>query len=737
MPRGEERRDEAESASLEVALPIVALLVFGALALVGADFEDRAQSMRGWFFGVSGAAVTGLAGTCTLLWLRRRGRDVPLVFVLFFAVLPWLTGLAGLRWGMHRLEATVAQADWMSRGYLALRYTEASACLAYGQLLASGLLGAVAIIVGIRSVRDERPRPLLLAGMGLAMVACIGPLLSITQESESVQMLAALLAASVGLVAGLGRSGAVPAASAGLLASLGACSAALTNASFRLIDDATRADAMQRREALVDAIPSLEALQTSARIALGAMVLAASLALVASWKRMNRALVLRVLGAAVIVVGLVALDRVATASSRRSVDAWARLPWPADLELPRLSDEFYYGDEPLAVVDADGVIRIGDAIVEPESEAVRLAVAAERERREAIRDAHAEREETPEWLLEVDDEPTSGKLGKRRPIEPPIDEDPERAAAREAARRAARWSGFLGRRPAGLIDGCDVSSFPVSVAVDARADVSALDPLLAVLGAVSLHGRLGEPLPESLRAAPLLASIVERDELRVAPLLAPMRTCRPNPGLDVLLLATLGTEPMDTLLEYETGQPMTMPEGIEARLRRQPDAWYFVLVRPLEGARVQHVIDLARGLRHLTDRTEIVLVHEHPDLPSRVVLPEVIAEAAQSVRLDLGRPMGHGALGEDELHRAIEAQRGSLDQCAQRAISADPVLSAYLQAFIDVSMEGSVDAVRVVGGPAPARPLRRCLENAIAAWTFPVEAQPTEVEQRMILGEPR
>ena len=105
MARGEERADDRRSAALDVSLPSVALLLTFTVAtlVTRGGLGSRAEHMGWWFFAISGAALAGLAGTSTLLWLARRGREIPGSVTLLFAILPWLTGLGGLRFGMHRL----------------------------------------------------------------------------------------------------------------------------------------------------------------------------------------------------------------------------------------------------------------------------------------------------------------------------------------------------------------------------------------------------------------------------------------------------------------------------------------------------------------------------------------------------------------------------------------------------------------------------------------------------------
>jgi len=160
---------------LEIALPLVALALFGIIAILLSPLRERVESMRDWFWIVSGAGVAALATTCTLLWLRRRGRRIPAAVTVFSALLPWLAGLGGMRYGMHQAGQLIDESDWSSHGQMALRgYARSNVSAAYGLLISAALLSAIAVAWGVRASGD-RSRALVGTTVVLVALAFVGP----------------------------------------------------------------------------------------------------------------------------------------------------------------------------------------------------------------------------------------------------------------------------------------------------------------------------------------------------------------------------------------------------------------------------------------------------------------------------------------------------------------------------------------------------------------------------------
>lgn len=740
MPRGDEHTGETrESAVLEVALPWVALVLVATVAmLVVGDVDDRARSMGWWFFAVSGAGLTGLAGTCTLLWLRRRGRNVPVAITLSFATLPWLTGLGGMRFGMHRVEQALEHADWMSQGVIALRgWAEASASAAYGQHLAAALLSATAVVLAARAERLDRTRVLVAVVVGSVAIAFVGSGLAIAHEAAATMMLVPLLAALVAYGAVAGRSCAPGVAIAAFLATLATCSATMLDAAFPRLAEIASSSSEHRRAFFEDIVLSHALLERSAWIAIAAIGMAALVLIGESMRRVDRTQIRGLSALAAVAAAVLSLHRVAGVSSERALEAWTRPLWQhvEGFVLAQTTDE-HWPDEPRIIMSVDGAIWLdGEPVVPADSATLREALEEAQRRREALeRERYAlEEAETPEWLLESEDDPGIGQRSKAAIREPtknrygigglPDEDD----AARARAREQARWVGRFWERPAGVIEGCAIGGRPVSAVVDARASLRSLLTLLEASGHLGVLGRSGEAGLAELSGVPLIANVAVRDSLRsVVALDTPRGACDALPGNDVLLTAVLGTEPVEMLRDYETGAEMPLPSALQARANDRP---IIVFVRPEAGATVQDLTDFARALR-VADQLDVVLVRELPELPPLTPLPAEISDDARDADVELS-----GAHPE-ALQGVLDAGRSSLDECARRLLTLNPGTSTYLRTSARIGTDGRVRIVRTLGDGTGLRPMRACIAEVVRTWSFPPSEQDTIFTFGMILGAP-
>ena len=74
---------------------------------------------------------------------------------------------------------------------------------------------------------------------------------------------------------------------------------------------------------------------------------------------------------------------------------------------------------------------------------------------------------------------------------------------------------------------------------------------------------------------------------------------------------------------------------------------------------------------------------------------------------------------EAEIARVVADGRDGLAACYQRALASNPSLvNSRLTVALSIAASGRVTSVKV-DGPAETRPLRPCLEETIARWSFP------------------
>lgn len=741
MVRGEDERGERQSALLEIALPIVGIGVVAVLAILTGDIPlgHRANDMGWWFFAISGAAVTGIAGTATLLWLKRQGWRVPVAILLVFATLPWLAGLGGMRFGLHQAGRAIEHADWSMFGIMSLRgYSEAAACAHYGQLLSTALLGALAIVLGVRS-EGERPRALIGVVVLVACIALVGPTMSIVAEPVASVMLLPVLVGAVAFGTSVGKPGAPAVAITTFLGSVAACAATKLEPCIRVFEVAPNADSQTRRSMLEDVVDSYAALELSAWIVVCAMGLATIVVVAESVRRRERAAIARAVAMACVALAVLGLQRVTQVSSMRTIEEWTSLPWRHldDFQLARTSDQ--WASEPWVVVDAEGGVWMHGRERPEEPRAVLQAVEEEQHERELEHEAWlAEQppEETPEWLEEEpmeprgkryrDDDPPQTATKNRYGIEPT---DPDV----EAAREQARWVGRFYDRPSGEIEGCAIGGGrPMTIAIDARLEASALFDVMEGTGGTGIVGRRAEAPPVGdLDALPVVANVVERDGLGELAVATTRDVCEPNAGHDVLLTTTLGTTGVEMFRDFEANEEVPF-SALSDRADEDVNSRFFIFVRLEPGATVQHVADFDRALRDVLNNLRIVLVRELPRLPPPVELPIEVSDAAREVRVSIGQPWP-AALADDVVRPIVE---DAVTLCAQRAVTASPELWAELYARIRVARDGSVASIRTVGGSAAHRPLRTCITEALQASAFPAQRNDARFSVRLLVGDP-
>lgn len=189
----------------------------------GAEGLARRVNEGGYFvFLVGLALIIGVAVASVCLGLLARGVRIPTAVPLFFAVLPWLVGDAGLRHNVNEILAAIVHVSPGDKAIIvAAGFSEASIDRHVVALFSSVLLGFVGVGLSIAALGRSRV-PSLAGALAGALAAL--PVLAAALLSRSPLTVLPAAAALVGLViAARSASADVPhARSAALAAACGA-----------------------------------------------------------------------------------------------------------------------------------------------------------------------------------------------------------------------------------------------------------------------------------------------------------------------------------------------------------------------------------------------------------------------------------------------------------------------------------------------------------------------------------
>ncbi|MFT3840587.1 MAG: AgmX/PglI C-terminal domain-containing protein [Myxococcaceae bacterium] len=171
-------------------------------------------------FSLSAVAIT------VLVVLMARGVKIPATLVMGMSVLPWLTGVAGMRLGLNGVLSAITNVNPADKAtIMAAGIAEASACRLLGTYLASGLFAASGLALGLAALANAKklaPVGLLAAGAAVPVLAACFLVPNFREVGPSMFLVllpatAFLIAAALG---GLGGASGEP-RSALLLAVLG------------------------------------------------------------------------------------------------------------------------------------------------------------------------------------------------------------------------------------------------------------------------------------------------------------------------------------------------------------------------------------------------------------------------------------------------------------------------------------------------------------------------------------
>ena len=178
-----------------------------------------------------GVFVLSALALAVLTAFIARGVRIPVTLPTLLAVLPWATGVAGMRTGLSMVERAIANVSPADKAtILAAGIAEASSCRLLGTFLSSGLLAATGLALAVGAFANSvKPKPLgLLLGAAVAapvLAACF--LVPDFRNLGATGFLPVLPAAALVFAAALGGLGAGGDRQASLLTGTLGVSAAL------------------------------------------------------------------------------------------------------------------------------------------------------------------------------------------------------------------------------------------------------------------------------------------------------------------------------------------------------------------------------------------------------------------------------------------------------------------------------------------------------------------------------
>jgi len=177
--RGERADEDDAAARPHAAFVLGATLAgpagagIGVLALgvaLGRDFLAVIQGCGPWFWVLAGATVLGAAACGGLGWAAARGSRLPVALALGAATLPWIAGVASMRWALAPLfrehDARLSTLPPDTSFALAVIADTASIRL-LGTGLGAGLAIGLALALGIAAVGRRTQRVPADRGVGL------------------------------------------------------------------------------------------------------------------------------------------------------------------------------------------------------------------------------------------------------------------------------------------------------------------------------------------------------------------------------------------------------------------------------------------------------------------------------------------------------------------------------------------------------------------------------------------
>jgi hypothetical protein len=666
---------------------LFACLLFGLAASGHGSFLYAIAEMGTSFYFVLLASLAAIVGVSVLLYFAARGVSVPAALTVALASLPWLTGVAGARWGVHIAASAVAAADPSTRAtILAVGVAEATQARLFGSLIASGLLAAVAFGLALGAI-GQRAQGRSFAGGAIGLVAAF-PLLALAGYATlaarlgglglllaaSGAMLATALAATgAGADSTRGRSGAL-ASAAPIAAGLAVQAAAVAASSISLIEvfsAIANVDPASRVQLVAAGAREMAPLSWALVLCVPlSLVAAAAVAVWSATRARPTPTSLVGAGALLLTIGvIVSADGLAMGGASEDLREMGAPPWARVV-----------GVDPVAIDRSDGSLEV-QGIVTPEGLHRRdgsLAASFDPSALDrAVAELHAEALRSPDLMWE-----------------PPPGED-EQDPLRSRAELGLVLDARLG-----------VDGLRALFAAASRAQIPAVDLVGPGAGAPTDAER------EAVESVyPLLAPFLDSRGSVGVVLAGPTLAARAEEDAQ-LFHATVGAVPPTVAevradAEVPAEERALSPRGDRYRaIDRFGDERGPIYLALGEGVTTSSLVDtLERAAASgFVPVIAIGAIPGHPERPA----PQILE----------GAEVG-GALSREAIRAVVRRHLPEIRDCYERALVAAPELEGRVTVSFVISTTGAVDRATVGSTTLNDATVESCITSAVARWRFP------------------
>lgn len=731
--------------ALAASMPLFVGLVSTVIFVVGLGHERPLTFVQetGWvsYAIIATTWLSALVLTVTL-GLAGRGARLPVAVSLFFAGLPWVAGVAGVRLSMSMVIDALRNADPISLApIMAQGFSEASGSRLLGAWCTASLAGALALGFAISSLGQRSPNRKPLFGvvgfaLGLPVLAVVG--YAVTSHTFGISVLylgvvglGVLAALSLGAAGagdsqhGRGASLSAAVAPAALVSFLGAVTALQTSGVRSALSAVANIESAERG---VFFGMAAEAFTVGERCAwLGAAALGLAAIVLGAWaaSRARPTVGAIVGGIAVVCVAalVIGADRAGELGTEYDLGEIRLTAWQdVDGFIPTTiagDDQDDQGVALAALVTIDSITPHGEsavALATLNGPAGRAALAS------TLRRALAG--ESPD--------PTAMRRSKRPPGIEPDDGGSIFAPQRSLA-------------PDRIAEP-DVSP-AIGLTIDARVPAAVLRALFeaareAGARSVILNGSADELRPEALERlreeAPLMALMAQRTgSVRVL-----LESALPPDyaAADPTLWHTTVTSDPRAELRTRAGT-IAAPRTLSAeggrygrRLRdddsEQPRAVVYLALSDSATNTSLATLSLAATRGALWPLVVTGPLPGHPETPATEPLhgdggpdPLGLADLARTngptAAIPADETNEQGSLSRSAIQRVIRGHMSEVRACYERGLMERPTLAGRVNVAFVISGSGSVQSAELESSDLAAPSVERCITSAVRSWTFP------------------
>ena len=698
----------------------------------GGESLARFAQETGWsFYAVVLSAWFGALVLTVALILAARGTRIPTGLSLFFAGLPWMVGVAGVRVStQHILDALTNVDPAMRATLLAAGISEASGARLVGAWCTSALAGSLALGLAIAALGQRATNRKVVFGavgfmLGLPLLAlAVYAFTSRVFDTYALYLIVAACGTVLALALGAAGAGNSPhGRAAGLSAAVAPVSAiaflgaiaSMETGGFRgvlvgvaAVDPASRVAMLAR---------GTEVFALGGRLAeFGVAALGFASLVLAGWaiSRARPSIGALVSGAAVVVIAvlIVGVDYAAELATRHDVAAqtvtpWANLPDFAPIAAGRSGDE--RPGVPIAVVTVEQISPLGGTPIRNDA---LTTFAARTQLVEALRSAQTRARAQPDGIEDTrltdllraptdvgDAGPTDGDL-------PSPNGEPQMTLLVDARVPApVLRTLFDAARAAG-------ARSVVLVGAAERVDAAAL-------------ARLREEAPLIALLAEPIGSVTVLFENALPPGYADR-----DPELWHGTVSRSGAGELTTRVgSGETAR--AIPTDVwhhddESRVNG-PQIVYLVLA---DDATAESLAVFALGARQhrllplvvagaMIGAPDQPLVRGHGALGSDGSAGYAIPSNIGAASVRTATPDVRGALSHEVIRRVVHAHLDEVRACYARALAAQPTLSGRVEVRFIIAQTGAVQTAPIASSDLGAPEVDRCIAAAVQHWYFP------------------